>query len=112
MLIIGLAITSFVSRIITGRLTDVPKLNCVALLLITMIGLGICNACIPAADTFIALMCVVMLMGVFDGSFMGMQSLMAFDLLGPELAGQGTSYLLGIGSIPSVVGPPLAGNIF
>ena len=108
----GIAVSSGASRLISGKIADIPKVNRMIMLQVTMFCLGICNACIPLANSFTSLVIVIVSLGIFDGAFVNSLTLLSYDILGVDLAGQGTSYLFGLSSFTSVLGPPLAGKIY
>ena len=55
-------------------------------------------------------MCCIL--GLFDGVFITMIGPVAYDICGPNGAGQAIGFLLALCSIPLTIGPPVAGYIY
>ncbi|KAI8520349.1 hypothetical protein Bbelb_001030 [Branchiostoma belcheri] len=70
---------------------------------------GIVTTLLPVLRHYYALVCAVLVLGIFDGCFVALIGPIAFDLVGPEDASQAIGFLLGLASVPLTVGPPLAG---
>lgn len=67
---------------------------------------------IPLCRIFGGLIAVCLLMGLFDGCFISIMAPIAFELVGSKDVSQAIGFLLGLMSVPMVVGPPIAGNTF
>ncbi|XP_060607305.1 monocarboxylate transporter 10-like [Ruditapes philippinarum] len=111
-LILCLSITSGVSRIICGKLADIPWFSRIRMQQLAFLVLGISTVCIPFAKTFGALIGISLIMGVCDGVFVCLLGPIAFDIVGPGEASQAIGFLLGIFSIPFTIGPPVAGQLY
>ena len=108
-LVMSLGATSGVSRLICGKVADIPKINRIRMQQFAFFIMGISTACIPFANNFYVLVVIVLIMGVCDGCFICLLGPIAFDLLGPSGAAQGLGCLLGLMSLPMTAGPPIAG---
>ena len=104
--------TSGVSRLIFGKVADLPRVNRIRMQQASFLVLGIATACIPFASSFGVLIFLTLVMGISDGVFICLLGPIAFDLLGPTGAAQGIGCLLGICSFPMTAGPPIAGMTF
>ncbi len=103
--------TSGVSRLIFGKIADMPSVNRIRMQQVAFVVLGVSTACIPLAKAFWILVMLTLILGISDGCFICLLGPIAFDLLGPAGAAQGIGCMLGIASIPMTAGPPLAGNL-
>ena len=109
-LVMCLSVTSGISRLIFGKVADLPSVNRLFMQQCSFIVLGLATACIPFCTSFWMLIALALVMGISDGAFICLLGPIAFDLLGPSGAPQGLGFLLGISSITMTAGPPLAGN--
>lgn len=109
-LVMCLGATSGVSRLLSGKIADIPKINRIRMQQFAFFMLGVSTGCIPFAKNFWVLVVIVLIMGVCDGCFVCLLGPIAFDLLGPKGASQGLGCLLGLMSVPMTAGPPLAGQ--
>lgn len=111
-LIMCLGATSGIGRLVSGFLSDHPKINPVYIQQLAFLVIGVCTTLMPVCRNFIALCVLVLIMGVFDGAFVSMMGPIAFNLVGPQRASQAIGSILGLMSIPMMIGPPLAGLIY
>lgn len=111
-LIMCLSITSGVSRIICGKLADLPWVNRIRMQQFAFLILGVSTLCIPFASSFPWLIVISLAMGICDGVFVCLLGPIAFDIVGPGEASQAIGFLLGIFSIPFTAGPPIAGWLY
>ncbi|XP_045197164.2 monocarboxylate transporter 10-like isoform X2 [Mercenaria mercenaria] len=111
-LILCLSITSGVSRIVCGKLADIPWISRIKMQQLAFLVLGISTLCIPFAKSFGALIGISLVMGICDGVFVCLLGPIAFDIVGPGEASQAIGFLLGIFSIPFTIGPPVAGQLY
>ena len=109
MLVICIGVSSGVSRLIAGKLADMPGVNRIRMQQLAFFLLGVSTASIPLAPNFPALVAIVLVLGISDGCFVCLLGPIAFDLLGPVDMPQGLGCLLGLMSGPMTLGPPLAG---
>lgn len=106
-----LGATSGIGRLISGPLSDHPRVNGVFIQQLAFLMIGVCTTLLPICVHFPALLVNVSLMGIFDGFFVCMMGPVAFDLVGPRKASQALGFVLGSMSIPMTVGPPVAGKL-
>ena len=109
-LVMCVGVTSGVSRLVCGKVADIPGVNRVQMQQAAFFFIGIATACIPFARDFSTLVVIVLLMGVCDGCFICLMGPIAVELLGPTGAAQGLGCLFGLMSVPMTIGPPLAGQ--
>lgn len=109
-LLMCIGITSGVGRLIFGRVADyVHGVNKVYLQVTSFLVIGIMSMMIPLCNIFGGLIAVCLLMGLFDGCFISIMAPIAFELVGANDVSQAIGFLLGLMSVPMVVGPPIAG---
>ena len=138
-LIMCIGISSGLGRLVSGFLADTAVIkrdgNRILLQQISFIAIGVCTMLLTLAQMFgenvfmvrmMTMMTMMMtdcslfqalisfcfILGIFDGCFITMLGPIAFDLCGPEGAGQAIGFLLALSSIPLTVGPPVAGYIY
>ncbi|XP_059166367.1 monocarboxylate transporter 10-like [Physella acuta] len=111
-LIMCIAITSGVARIVCGKIADLKWVNRIRLQQAAFAILGICTACIPFSSSFGGLIAITLIMGACDGIFICLLGPIAFDIVGERGASQALGFLFGIFSIPMTVGPPIAGMLY
>ena len=109
-LILCLSITSGVSRIVCGKIADIPWVSRIRMQQGAFFILGLATLCIPFCTSFYALIGISLIMGLCDGVFVCLLGPIAFDIVGPGEASQAIGFLLGIFSIPFTIGPPVAGR--
>jgi len=116
-LIMCIGITGGIGRIISGLISDHPKVNPIVLQQVSFLLIGLCTMLLVVAESFgdnvfegMLVFCCIM--GVFDGCFITMIGPIAFSICGPEGAGQAIGFLLAMCSLPLTLGPPVAGLIF
>ncbi|XP_029966242.1 monocarboxylate transporter 10 isoform X2 [Salarias fasciatus] len=109
-LLMCIGITSGIGRLIFGRVADyVPGVYKVYLQVSSFLVIGVMSMMIPLCDIFGRLIAVCLLMGLFDGCFISIMAPIAFELVGANDVSQAIGFLLGLMSVPMVVGPPIAG---
>ncbi|XP_041463140.1 monocarboxylate transporter 10-like [Lytechinus variegatus] len=111
-LIMCLGATSGLGRLVSGFLSDHPKINPVYIQQIAFLVIGVSTTLMPVIRNFIGLCILILIMGVFDGAFVSMMGPIAFNLVGPQRASQAIGSVLGLMSIPMMIGPPVAGLIY
>ncbi|XP_069561910.1 monocarboxylate transporter 10 [Brachyistius frenatus] len=111
-LLMCIGITSFVGRLIFGIVADyIDGVNKVFLQVTSFFIIGIMSMMIPLCHIFGGLIAVCLLMGLFDGCFICIMAPIAFELVGSEDVSQAIGFLLGLMSVPMIVGPPIAGSL-
>lgn len=74
--------------------------------------MGVVTACIPLSASYGGLVAISLIFGLCDGIFVCLLGPIAFDIVGHREASQAIGFLLGVFSVPFVVGPPTAGVIY
>uniref|UniRef100_A0A8D0GIL7 Monocarboxylate transporter 10 n=1 Tax=Sphenodon punctatus TaxID=8508 RepID=A0A8D0GIL7_SPHPU len=109
-LLLCLGITSGVGRLIFGRVADcISGARKVYLQVISFFLIGLMSMMIPLCYSFGSLIAVCLFMGLFDGCFICIMAPIAFQLVGAQDVSQAIGFLLGLMSVPMIVGPPIAG---
>ncbi|XP_028252803.1 monocarboxylate transporter 10 [Parambassis ranga] len=109
-LLMCIGITSGVGRLIFGRVADyIHGVNKVYLQVTSFFVIGFMSMMIPLCNIFGGLIAVCLLMGLFDGCFICIMAPIAFELVGSKDVSQAIGFLLGLMSVPMIVGPPIAG---
>ncbi|TRY95346.1 hypothetical protein DNTS_035029 [Danionella cerebrum] len=109
-LLMCIGVTSGVGRLIFGRVADyVPGVKKVYLQVSSFLVIGLMSMMIPLCNIFGGLIAVCLLMGLFDGCFICIMAPIAFELVGSSNVSQAIGFLLGMMSLPMIVGPPVAG---
>ncbi|XP_071501226.1 monocarboxylate transporter 10-like [Diadema antillarum] len=111
-LIMCLGATSGLGRLVSGVLSDHPKINPIYIQQVAFLIIGVSTTLMPVVRNFIALCALVLVMGIFDGAFVSMMGPIAFNLVGPARASQAIGCILGLMSMPMMIGPPIAGIIY
>lgn len=107
-----IGISSGIGRVLFGVLADLPGVNRILLQQISLFGIGILTMLLPSTNSYIYLLVITLIMGLFDGCFISLLGPIAFEICGPQGATQAIGFLLGLSSIPLTIGPPLAGIIY
>ncbi|GFS13851.1 monocarboxylate transporter 10 [Elysia marginata] len=111
-LVMCLAITSGLARIVMGKVADFKWVNRIRLQQLAFFLLGASTLCLPWSPTFAGLIALCLIMGICDGAFICLLGPIAFDIVGEKGASQALGFLFGIFSIPMTVGPPVAGMLY
>lgn len=112
LLITFLQITSGIGRLVFGKVADLPFVNRVYLQQASFFVMGVVTACIPLSASYGGLVAISLIFGLCDGIFVCLLGPIAFDIVGHREASQAIGFLLGVFSVPFVVGPPTAGVIY
>ena len=116
-LITCIAVTSFLGRVVFGKVVDSHWANGVVLQQVALVSIGLCTMLLIAAKyfysfTYYALVLFALIMGLFDGCFITMFGPIAFEICGPKGASQAIGFILGICSLPLTIGPTVAGKFY
>ncbi|KAG1675923.1 Monocarboxylate transporter 10 [Nymphon striatum] len=107
-----IGISSGIGRIFFGVLADVPCVNRIHLQQVSFVMIGICTMLLVASASYPLIVILSFVIGLFDGCFISLLGPIAFDIVGTKSASQAIGFLLGLCSIPLMVGPPIAGAIY
>jgi len=102
--------SQIVAKLICGRLADAKKIKRLLILVVAILGFGICNFAVTAAEGFGGLLAYALCFGFCDGLFVVMIPLLIRDLVGRELMANAIGNFYGIISIPLTLGPPISGK--
>ncbi|XP_064489259.1 monocarboxylate transporter 10-like [Ornithodoros turicata] len=111
-LVVCLGVTSGIGRIVFGKLADFPAVNPIVLQQISFVCIGTLTMFIVLADTFVGLVFICLLMGLFDGCFISLIAPVARDLVGQEGSSQAIGFLFAFCALPLTIGPPVAGVLY
>ena len=94
LLVTCLSATSGIGRLVFGKVADLPNVNGIFLQQISFVVIGLCTILLTVAPKFTgfeweSMVICALIMGLFDGCFITMLGLVAFDLCGPSGASQG-----------------------
>ena len=114
-LVTCIAATSFIGRIIFGKVADHSKVNRIFLQQMSFVSIGICTMLLTLTPylseaSYPAMIILSLILGLFDGCFITMFGPIAYDICGPSGASQGIGFILGMCAIPLTMGPPIAGK--
>ena len=116
-LLICIAISSSIARLLCGKMSDLPGMNSILLGQISYMALGVSImmfSCCIYFDQYIFHIFILcsLTFGFFEGCCLTMIVPTALKLCGPIGATQGIAFMFGLVSIPVTIGPPIAGFIF
>ncbi|KAJ8312067.1 hypothetical protein KUTeg_009440 [Tegillarca granosa] len=94
-LITILQITSALSRIVFGKLSDAECVNRIYLNMAAVILSGIVTVCIPFATVYYGLIIIAVILGVTDGIFVFIKGPIAVDIVGPRNVGHAYGFFSG-----------------
>ncbi|KAJ8299953.1 hypothetical protein KUTeg_021472 [Tegillarca granosa] len=110
LLITVMQITSGISRLVSGRVSDIPAINRIRMQQTAVFVFGVATACIPFIETFEILMVLFGIIGVCDGMVVLLVGPIVFDIVGHEDSSQAIGWAFTIISLPMLLGPPAAGK--
>ena len=116
-LLICIAISSSIGRLLCGKICDLPAVSPILLEQVSFAALGVSIMMFSTvgyfgAYMFHALIAFSLAFGFFEGCFITMFGPIGFELCGPVGATQGIAFMLGLSSIPQTIGAPIAGFIY
>ena len=103
---------SGITRLLSGKLADSPYIKAIWIEQMAFVVLGLASSAIPFVQHYSVLVAISCIMGIADGCFMAMISVITHDLLGPEELAQGIGAYLSVIAIPFTAGPPVAGKFY
>lgn len=112
LLVTCIGATSGIGRLVFGQISDIQSVNPVVLQQIALLVLGGSTMLFTIAKSYALLLILCAIFGLFDGCFVSLMGPVAYSLVGKEGASQAIGFVLGLSSIPFMLGPPLAGNSF
>lgn len=110
--IMCIGITSGLGRLLFGFIADMPRVDRIYLQQTSFVFIGLLTIVLPLVDSFVLLLTITLIMGLFDGCFISLLGPIAFDICGPHGATQAIGFMLGLSSFPLTIGPPIAGLMY
>lgn len=110
LLVTCIGATSGIGRLVFGQISDIQSVNPIVLQQIALLALGASTMLFTVAKSYVLLLILCAIFGLFDGCFVSLMGPVAYYLVGKEGASQAIGFVLGLSSIPFMVGPPLAGK--
>ncbi|PAA49019.1 hypothetical protein BOX15_Mlig005275g1 [Macrostomum lignano] len=112
-MLVCINISSSVARLVIGKLADSQCMNRVHLQQAAYATLGLSILLLPPSNHRVLTIrfSLALLFGLCDGAVVCLMGPIAFDLVGPSGASQAIGFLLLAMSVPTTVGPLLAGYI-
>lgn len=107
-----IGVTSGLGRLMFGAIADLPGVNRIYLQQLSLVCIGLVTLILPMTSSYVVLIVLTLVMGLFDGCFISLLGPIAYQICGPQGATQAIGFLLGLSSLPLTVGPPIAGKIY
>lgn len=112
-----IGVTAAIGKIALGLIADRPNINPVLLQQISFVGIGVITMILTTApyfndNAYTVIVIYSLILGVFDGCFSALLGPIAVYICGPENATQGIGFILGVVSMPFMLGPLLAGVLY
>lgn len=109
-LISYLGISSAVGRMLFGRISDVcSSFKNINIYRTCMFLSGLASVLCPLASTYWALVLYVVVLGILDGSYIGLMSIVTLDIVGAHKIASAWGILFFCQSFTYLLGPPTAG---
>ncbi|XP_015784142.1 monocarboxylate transporter 10 [Tetranychus urticae] len=112
LLVTCIGATSGIGRLVFGQISDIQSVNPVVLQQIALLAIGGSTMLFTIAKSYVLLLILCAIFGLFDGCFVSLMGPVAYSLVGKEGASQAIGFVLGLSSIPFMLGPPLAGYLY
>ena len=110
-----IGITAGIGKILLGIIADRPNVNPVFLQQFSFVAIGVITMLLNTAPYFAdhaytSLVILSLILGAFDGCYSALLGPIAVHICGPLGASQAIGFILGLTSIPFMLGPLLAGD--
>lgn len=109
-LISYLGISSAIGRVLFGRVSDICCFKNMHIYRICMFLSGLASLLCPLASSYWALVLYVAVLGILDGSFIGLMSIVTLDIVGVHKIAPAWGILFFCQSFTYLLGPPAAGT--
>lgn len=109
-LISYLGISSAIGRVLFGRVSDICCFKNMHIYRICMFLSGFASLLCPLASSYWALVLYVAVLGILDGSFIGLMSIVTLDIVGVHKIAPAWGILFFCQSFTYLLGPPAAGT--
>ena len=104
-------ISSAVGRMLFGRISDVcSSFKNISIYRTCMFLSGLASVLCPLASSYWALVLYVVVLGILDGSYIGLMSIVTLDIVGVQKIASAWGILFFCQSFTYLLGPPAAGK--
>lgn len=111
-LISYLGISSAIGRVLFGRVSDICCFKNMHIYRICMFLSGLASLLCPLASSYWTLVLYVAVLGILDGSFIGLMSIVTLDIVGVHKIAPAWGILFFCQSFTYLLGPPAAGFMY
>lgn len=109
-LISYLGVSSAVGRLLFGKLSDLCCHRNIQIYRACMLLSGVASFLCPMATSYVALILYVVVLGLLDGSYIGLMSIVTMDIVGLDNIAPAWGILFFCQSFFYLLGPPAAGE--
>ena len=106
-----LSISAIFGKLLSGRLSDLPRVRRLYIFVISATILSVSSMCVTSAKTYHGLLAYTIVAGFFDGCFVVTVPLITQDIVGKELMAKAVGNLYGVVAFPLTLGPPVLGEV-
>ena len=110
-LISYLGVSSAIGRLFFGKLSDVCCRKNLQMYRTCMLLMGLASLLCPLASSYGALVVYVVVLGLLDGSYIGLMSIVTMDIVGLDNIGPAWGILFFCQSFFYLIGTPVAGKL-
>ena len=103
--------SSAVGRMLFGRFSDVCSFKNIHVYRACMFLSGLASVLCPLGNTYWALVVYVVVLGILDGSYIGLMSIVTLDIVGVHKIAPAWGILFFCQSFTYLLGPPAAGKV-
>ncbi|XP_022797358.1 monocarboxylate transporter 13-like isoform X1 [Stylophora pistillata] len=111
-LISYLGISSALGRLLFGRISDACSFKNIHIYRSCMFLSGLASVLCPLASSYWALVVYVVVLGILDGSYIGLMSIVTLDIVGVHKIAPAWGILFFCQSFTYLLGPPTAGFMY
>ncbi|XP_067025904.1 monocarboxylate transporter 13-like isoform X2 [Acropora muricata] len=111
-LISFLGISSAIGRLLFGHISDVCTFKNINIYKTCMFLSGLASILCPLASSYWALVLYVVVIGILDGSYIGLMSIVTLDIVGVHKISSAWGILFFCQSFTYLLGPPAAGFMY
>ena len=107
-----ITVGSGLGRVTFGRISDVQRLNRLYIAQVAFLVVGLSNFVFPMTKSYVVLAGNAFIFGFFGACYLVLNSVIVYDILGPDKISSGLGLILFVIAIPRTLGPLIAGWIF
>ena len=108
-----IGILHLIGNVVLGYLGDRPWLNRSYLYSVIMIACGLCLICVPFSKTYVPMVVLAGLFGLFSAATEALCSVIIADIIGVDRLTDAFGIVMFLQGVANLIGPPFAGkNIF